>query len=149
LNLAHSWVTEKGVISIDLMHCLLIESICRLSVEHSHYPGTSEFNQNPSNHVLVDLTDATPSEQLNALIPTSVSTRDSRLMNSELISLLDGVNQFGEGKWKSILANPQRYPFTFRRTSKILSEKWARLKISKITIFCRSRSRSTSVVLYG
>jgi hypothetical protein len=108
LNLAHSWVTEKGVISIDLMHCLLIESICRLSVEHSHYPGTSEFNQNPSNHVLVDLTDATPSEQLNLLIPTSVSTRDSRLMtykamsnefrDSELISLLDGVNQFGEGK---------------------------------------------------
>jgi hypothetical protein len=128
-----------------------------LSVEHSHYPGTSEFNQNSNIHVLVDLTDATPSEQLNALIPTSVSTRDSRLMtfkamsnefrDSELISLLDGVNQFGDGKWKSILANPQRYPFAFRRTSKNLSEKWARLKISKITIFCRSRS--TSVVLYG
>lgn len=136
MNQANKWVEERGGISKDLLYCLLIEAIRKMGIEHVHYPGTNSFNFNPAIHVQVDLSDRTPREESESLMEAvtppvtslkALNTKEFR--DSELVSLICGVNQYGEGKWKNILDN-NRYPFVFKRTSKSLSDKWARLKSS-------------------
>lgn len=137
MNQASKWINSKPGISNDLLDCLLIEAVRKMGIEHTHYPGTDSFNYNPSIHVQVDLSDQTPGEASTAmpqlLFPDQISSKPSKnnskeFRDSELCSLVAGVNRYGEGKWKSILGD-DRFPFVLSRTPKSLADKWNRLKI--------------------
>lgn len=129
MNQASKWINSKPGISNDLLDCLLIEVIRKMGIEHTHYPGTDTFNYNPSLHVQVDLSDQTPGEASTAmsqlLFPEQISSRPKKnnskeFRDSEMCSLVAGVNRYGEGKWKSILGDD--------RTLKSLADKWNKFK---------------------
>lgn len=150
---AKKWVMQKkDGITVELLKTELIQAIRDMGIEHVHYAGQETYNANPSLHFKVNLADLTPAEKRERAernIP-AISARDAglatlnsfsfRFRDSELLSLLFGVNKYGEGRWKKI-KDDVCFPMVLNRTAKSLGDKWSDLKRSNVVIFCNETRR--------